>query len=254
MRKKRKTIWSIIILGTAIAWSSYLILKPAPAGNSPVVQIAPNNPSGKTASQNLNFVSQSLANLTDEFTSKSLQKLIKDNEKLITQEINGSATAKLLPEKTDVDKLISEIINNEAESETVKPEEILVNKDNSKEMQILYVLFVDQTIRTVLQDDGDTFTADKPLTEVFSKTASKFDNAVEILKSVQVPAPWVDIHRQILETLLKEKNIFLSLAAADTDPLRFFIAAYKILPSELEKEFTKIQAQIDEKIKDEKLI
>ncbi|PIP30176.1 hypothetical protein COU12_00750 [Candidatus Jorgensenbacteria bacterium CG10_big_fil_rev_8_21_14_0_10_54_38] len=245
----RRALLSVAILGISLAASAYLMLATAPGksiGNTPGFEAS----AAGALSQNLNFV-RALPNLTNEFTDQALERLIAQNE---TLKAGGEAAQnpKLLPEEADVAAIISKIIDDELATEAIKESDLKVNASDAKETQLVYLLFVDQALKTQGNEMPDL--ADRSLTAYFTDTAAKLDETAEILKAVKAPPSWLGIHRDLVAFFLKQRNIYRSLGAADTDPLRFTIATTRLLPAEAEEEFQKIQAKIEQKITDEKLI
>lgn len=207
-----------------------------------------------TVNPQLDFFIQPLPNLTDEFANKSLEKLVKDNEGKISQGIKDPKQLTLLPKKNDVEKIISDLIDNEFYSEKVSQSEIYINTNNSKELQSVYILFVNYLLKknegeiaSIQGSEGKTFQ------ERFALTANRFGKTAEMLKEISVPPSWIDIHMQLIEFFIRQKNIYSSLSYAEQDPLRFIIAIRRI-SGDSEDEFAIIKNQIEKRIKEEKLI
>ncbi|MFH1161708.1 MAG: hypothetical protein V1696_00285 [Candidatus Jorgensenbacteria bacterium] len=246
----RRALFSVAILGISLAASVYLVLATAPGknmGGTPGFGA----PAAGALSQNLNFV-RALPNLTNEFTDQALERLIAQNE---TLKAGGETaqTPKLLPEKADVAAIVSKIIDTELATEAIKESDLNVNASDSKDTQLAYLLFIDR----ILEAQSDKFPdlASSPsLTAFFGDTAAALDHTAELLKAVNVPSSWLTVHRDLVAFFLRQRNIYRSLGAADVDPLRYLIAATRLLPAEADREFQEIQTAINKKITDEKLI
>ncbi|MFH1192935.1 MAG: hypothetical protein V1656_01295 [Candidatus Jorgensenbacteria bacterium] len=245
----RRILLSAAILGASLSVGAYLVLTATPGKNTAGAPGFDVSAAG-ALSQNLNFA-RALPNLTNEFADRALERLIAQNE---TLKKGGEAaqTPKLLPEKTDVAAIVSKIIDDELAAEAIKESDLKVNTSNSKETQLVYLLFINQVLET--QGGKMPDLAGRSLTAYFAGTAAKLDETAEILKAVNVPPSWLTIHRDLVAFFLKQRNIYRSLGAADADPLRYMIATTRLLPAEAEKEFQKIQEMIGKKITDEKLI
>jgi large-conductance mechanosensitive channel len=243
---------SIIILGSAIFVSINLINEKPSANQMQMVSII----NSENNNQNLSFYRQQLPNLTTEFTQSSLKKLIEDNQKAIVKGVKNPSAFKILPDANDVNKVISEIIDKDLSSEKINISELNINSSNSKETQLAYLAFIDYLLNDLKKANEKNLlnAINQPLPEYFNAIASEIENTVEILKIINVPPSWLEIHKEIIEVLLKQKNIFNSLATAKEDPLRFMIASQRVLITNLEQEFTKIKNNIEQKAKDEKLI
>lgn len=248
---RRRALLSVAILGISLAASAYLVLATAPgknAGDTPGFEA----PAAGALSQNLNFV-RALPNLTNEFTDQALERLITQNETLKAGGEQTTQTPKLFPEKADVNAIVSKIIDDELTTEAIKESDLNVNASDTKETQLAYLLFIDRILEAQSGKFPD-LASSPSLTAFFSGTAAALDRTAELLKVVNVPPPWLEIHRDLVAFFLRQRNIYRSLGAADTDPLRYLIAATRLLPAEAEKEFQKIQAKIEQKITDEELI
>lgn len=247
----RRVLLSTLILAVSLGTSAYLVFN-SPDGNGQAQDmLITQEAAGLIASQNLNFA-RAVPNLTDEFTERAVEKLIAENETLKASGETNSNNFTLLPGKTDVADIVSKLIDSELATEQIKTSELLTNKSNAKEVQLVYLFFVNEILEAQGKEMPDP--VNHSLTAYFSDTAAKLDETAEILKVVKAPPSWLEIHRDLVAFYLQQRNIYRSLGAADTDPLRFMIAATRLLPSETEREFQKIQTKINQKIIDEKLI
>jgi len=256
LKLHRRGTFSFLLIAGALIVSAYLVFggTEIPKRSDFLVNVQ-NSDSQTNKSPGLNFAPQVLSNLTAQFADEALQNLIQANQNLVDQGIKDVSQTKLTPDKTDVEKVISQIIEDEASSEKINPAELFVSNDNSKPAQAIYLFMVDQIIKNKMADISVLDpNAASSLTDYFSQVATNFSDAVELLKALSVPSNWLQIHTQIIEFFARERNIYRSLAAAEEDPIRFLIATYKILPLEAEKEFSQIREQINQKMKDEKLI
>lgn len=248
--KKRKIISLCILLSGVVV--SFLILNPwsqtQKEKNAETIIVAED-----AINPQLDFFIQPLANLTDEFTNKSLEKLVKDNEGKISQGIKDPKQLTLLPKENDVEKIVNDIIDGDFDNEKVDESKIVTNSDNSKWKQIAYLLVIDRILKenaAIIQSES----VDKrTITEYFGRIANHFSDTEELLLGVVVPSSWTQIHKELVEYIIKQKNIYTALSTGDEDPLRFMIAIKRI-PQISESEFQEIQIQINNKMREQKLI
>jgi hypothetical protein len=257
--RSRQALAFCIIIGSVL-WSFYLIFgqvkEKEDLSKKPLFQIEVNSSENAIAQESFNFRRNPLPNLTNEFTDTALKKVIADNENLKAAGAKKPSDYYLLPPKRDIDNIISKLIEKELAAENVSEKELLINEEDSKEVQLTYLLVLEHLFEKMKEEINlpDPNNSNFSLLQHFAETASKFELLAEILKSIKVPPTWLQIHRDLVQFFLRQKNIFQSLAAAEEDPLRFLIATYRILPMKIEKDFEKIQVRINQKIKDEKLI
>ena len=194
-----------------------------------------------------------LPNLTAEFTAKSLKKLMSEKNNVVAQEKNDASQAKTLPDKNTVEKIVGDIIDKELVSETIDPKTISVAKDDSKQMQVVYLLVIQEIIKDVSEKNNVEDVTKTPITTYFGNMGNNFKNTTDILAVMNVPQSWIDIHADLLGYFTAQKNVYLSLSKADQDPLRFMIAIQRIA-DESEKKFDDIRIKIDKRIKEQKII
>jgi len=253
LKIQKHLLISFAILGLAIFISINLITeKPKTSQNS----ILTNNSEKENLNLNLNFSREPLPNLTTQFTRASLEKLIEDNQAAITKGAKNLSDFKLYPDPADVNQIVSKIIDEDLVSEKINISELNVNSSNSKETQLLYLIFINYLLEDLKKTNEQKIlnAINQPLPEYFNQIADEIENTAGILKIVNVPPTWLEIHKELIEILLKQKNIFRSLAAAKEDPLRFMVTSYRILITDIEKEFKEIKNRIEQKAKNEKLI
>jgi hypothetical protein len=189
-----------------------------------------------------------LPNLTTQFTNDSLNAVISQNQ---GETVKGSGEVKTLPDKNDVEKIISEIIDKNTSAEIIDISKIRVNEKNTKEVQLAYLLFIDY----LLKDPKDfPKPSDDSVPEFFRISYEGFKKKVDLLSVIYVPPSWVNIHQKILQFLTDQKNIYFSLASGSNDPLRFIIATKQILLSETEQQIEALKVMIRERAYEEKII
>ncbi|MBI2278760.1 MAG: hypothetical protein HYU81_01710 [Candidatus Brennerbacteria bacterium] len=241
---KRRALLAAAILAASIGVSAYFVASSAP--NTPPAFSGSLTPIVAHADP-----APEASNLTQEFTRQAVEKLITDNEPLKAEGAALEAYA-VIPDAPDVAVIVSELIDRELTTEQLKTSDLLTHESNSKEIQLAYLFFINE----ILETQGGEMPAlgAGSLATYFTDTAAKLHETAEILKAVKTPSSWLPLHRDLVAFFLRQGNIYRSLGAANTDPLRFMIAATRLLPAETEREFQKLQATIDQKIKDEKLI
>ncbi len=251
LTRRRHALVSVLILTASVGAGTYLVLSPTNRSQKPDGELALGAAALAARPSNLDFA-RALPNLTGEFADRALEQLIAQNKTVNEGGTVDVKNLKLLPEKEDVNSIVSKIIDGELANEEVKISDLKVNASDTKELQLAYLIFINQALQTQGEEMPDVMNSS--LTSYFADTAAKLDETAEILKAVKAPPSWLGIHRNLVAFFLKQRNIYRSLGAADTDPLRFYIAATRLLPQEAEREFQNIQTAINKKIVDEKLI
>jgi len=247
LRKYKKT-FSFLIIASAVTASFFIVHSGQEKKPDYLFQVVEDNT--KTPPTN---TKNPLPNLTAEFTTESLKKLISEKNNVIAQEKNDASQAKTLPDKNTVEKIVGDIIDKELISETIDPKTISIAKDNSKQMQVVYLLVIQEIIKDVSEKNAAEDITKIPLATYFGNMGNNFKNTTNILMAMNVPSSWVDIHADILGYFTAQKNVYLSLSKADQDPLRFMIAIQRIA-DESEKKFDDIRIKIDKRIKEQKII
>ena len=256
--KKQKKRWrlylSCLVLVIAITMSGFLVFSPLSDAqktkNAPIVA-----GSGSDAAQinpSLDFTTQSLNNLTGQFTDQALKDLISKNQSVA--KTKDLTKAKIIPDSQDVSQTIAKIIDDQSKEVAVSDADILINSDNSKDAQRIYVYFVNGVIEDGFSGLDINNVQNLSLMQYFASTANKLKSVADILSVIKVPTPWIGIHKQLLSFFLRQENIFQSLAVAENDPLRYMIASNQVLSQEMDKEFNSIKTSINKKIYDENLI
>ncbi len=244
--KKKKKFISFVILGASILVSSYLIFAPgSPQNATPGITIVETNGSS-TANPLLSYQSAPPENLTLNFANKTFQNAIDSN----LYQTKGRASI-IPPNSSAVQKTIAQIIDSEFSAEVVTSSDIIVNDDDSPQMQRLYLLYVDQVLAKI---PTFSITSDAAPQSIFSTAADNFSEAATLLKAVRVPKPWIPIHYQILSLVIHQRNLFTDLAKSGDDPLRFLIALYANRQDPFTQGMATIQEEITKKVQDEKLI
>lgn len=249
--KRKKIIFSVLVVAFALAFSGYLVFSPVkppnplgPAGGDAAV-------SGTDAS--LDFLISPLNNLTNQFTDQALQKLMDKNAQLA----GDSKTLKniqTLPDKQSVDQIISSVVDTQTKESDPSTISVQVNNDDSKDIQRIYLIFINSVIQDNFDQINGLDATSFSLTQYFSEVAGRLKNVSDILSAVKVPPSWVDIHKQLITFFLREENIYQSLAAAENDPLRYMIASNQLLSKQTENTWGAIKDSINKRIKNEGLI
>ncbi|MGC9610759.1 MAG: hypothetical protein ABSE68_00860 [Minisyncoccia bacterium] len=249
--KRKKIILSALIVLSAGALSGYLVLSPAdPAPKDTVVADA--NAVANSIDSSLNFTIKPLENLTNKFTDQALSDFMSKNGDAVKS--GNTKIAKALPDPNDIQTIISNLIDEQNKKVVVTDSDILVNNDDSKEMQRFYLVFVNSLIQNSFNSSSSDYSEGLSATQYFSRTASQLKNAADVITLVKVPPSWKDIHKQIISFFRSQENVFESLAAGEDDPLRFMIASNQILTQEVDKSFNVIKNSVNKRIKDEGLI
>ncbi len=256
--KRQKNRWrpylSFLIILIAITLSGFLMFAPLSGPEKPKnALIAAGNASDLTQiNPSLDFTIQSLNNLTGQFTDQALKDLISKNQTIA--KTKDLTKAKFVPDPKDVDQIISRIIDDQSKEVVIGDNNIQINDDNSKNIQKLYLVFIDGVMRENLSSLSLQNVDSLSLSQYFAGTANQLKKVADILTVVRVPPAWVSIHKQLIAYFTVQENIFQSLAAAENDPLRFMIASNQVLSNEINSGFDAIKSQINKKIKDEGLI
>ncbi len=246
--RKHKKIFSLLIVVCAIITSFFIVRGGQEKKPDYLFQVVKN-----TAETPSTHIKNPLPNLTTEFTTESLKTLMSEKNNVAAQEKNDASQAKTLPDKNAVEKIVGDIIDKELESETIDPKTISVAKDDSKQMQVVYLLVIQEIIKNVSEKNSTEDVTKMPIAAYFGNIGNNFKNTVDILKIMNVPPSWVDIHASLLGFFTSQKNVYLSLSQADQDPLRFMIAIQRIA-DESEKKFDDIRIKIDKRVKEQKII
>jgi len=253
MNKKTKKILSFAIILIALIWSGSLIFSP----------VSKSSQSSEDSSQKQLVVTQSstdptllfqsipLENLTLKFADNIFQKAVQNK---FYQSDNNPNLKIIPPNQKDLENSISQIVDNELSQPLIATSDVIIGKDNSKEAQIVYFLYLNEVLQhipTYTSSSNDI--ANQSLNEIFAQSAQNFDMAINLLKIVHVPPAWVNIHYKILNLLAIQRNLFIDLTKSDNDPVRFMTALYAIQKDPFEAGLEIIQKEIEQKIKDEKL-
>lgn len=242
----RRAFLSALVLGVSLGASVYLVGSSSDVSKraaEPLI-VAPHT------SRNLDFTRE-ITNLTQEFTEESVKTLIAENEALKEQGAPANAYA-TLPDSPDVAAIVSSIIDRELAAERVALADLKTASSNSPDTQRAYLFFVNEVIETQGREMPQISRGSLPA--YFTATAEKLEETAEILKALKAPPSWLPLHRDLVAFFVRQANIYRSLGAAEDDPLRFLIAATRLLPAEAEREFLKLRSAIEGKMKDEKLI
>ena len=248
LTKRKRRVIGILILGAAVGLSAYLIIKPASAEPQVTGISIATSTGGAKLDPSLVFQSNPLENLTLDFANKVFQNAINNN----LYQTSGPASI-LPPNTSDIQKTISQIVDNEYATEVVTSSDITVGTDDSKAAQILYLLYINQVVSDIPTFSG-TSTPSTDLPTSFTTAAQNFDTAVQLLEMVKIPPSWVSVQKDVLTLLIHQRNVFQSLAKANNDPVRFMIALYQGGSNQFDAVFSEIQNEINQKIQDEKLI
>ncbi len=247
LKKYRKTS-SFLILLCALLVSFFIVRGGEKQKPDYLFEVVKNTPD----TQSIN-IKNPLPNLTAEFTAESLKTLMSEKNNVIAQEAKNASLAKTLPDKNAVEKIVGDIIDKELISETIDPKTISVAKDDSKQMQVVYLLVIQEIIKDVSEKNSAEDITTMPIATYFGNMGNNFKNTTDILMAMNVPSSWVDIHADLIGYFASQKNVYLSLSKADQDPLRFMIAIQRIA-DESEKKFDDIRIKIDARIKEQKII
>lgn len=255
LKNRWRILTGLFIIAAAVSFSASLIFrheeKNPPQPPFVISQNTRPEPSG-----NLRFSLTPLSNLTDQFIDKTLEKLMAENQNINTANglLKDANKAKVLPDLADVEQIISSLIDKKMVTEKIDLKEIIVGTDYGEGGDLLYFILVQELIKNELKEiSAIELDTTKSITDYFAKIAIHFEGTVNLLKNMKVPASFKDLHIQLAEFFLKQRNIFESLALAKADPLNFYIAAYRLLPLEAEKELKDIMNRmVDLLIKNEK--
>ncbi len=247
--KKYKKIFSLLIIAVGIV-GAFLVVK---LGGEPsydyLFEVVPNESSLKESVSKL----PELPNLTSEFTNQSLQKLIAKEGNVVARETNYVENVQTLPDKTDVQKIVDEIIEKEFSQEKIDVNSIPRTQNESRETQVVYLLVIKQIVSDISEKNNLENIEGIPISKYFENIAKNYNNTVDILRAMNVPNPWADIHAKLLGFFLSQKNIYTSLSLADQDPLRFMIAIQRVA-EDSEGRFDAIRIEIEKRMKEQKII
>ncbi|KKT90344.1 MAG: hypothetical protein UW92_C0040G0009 [Candidatus Jorgensenbacteria bacterium GW2011_GWA2_45_13] len=235
--KKRVVASTIILVGIFV---SFLIIG-GPVKQTEGVTIS----STSSTNPQLGFTVNPLPNLTNEFTDQALSKLVAQNQ----GNIDKKATT--VPNASDVEKIVSDIIDSEVAKETPDISKVRQSTDDSKEMQIAYLFALNSIIQdSVLRTPNDS--ANTSLDTFFISAGDQFQQSADILEAMNIPPSWADIHAKFIAFYTAQANIYKSLGAGSDDPLRFMIALRRV-PAQTENAFNVLTDEINKRIKDQKL-
>jgi hypothetical protein len=256
--KRQKNRWrlylSFLIVLIAVTFSGFLIFAPPPDTQKSKNALVSAESGSDMAQINpsLDFTARSLDNLTGQFTDQALKELIAKNQGIA--KTKDPSKARVIPDPKDVDQIISKIIDDQSKEVVIGDKDIQINDDNSKDIQKLYLVFIDGVMRDSLSPLTLQNLDNTSLSQYFASTANQLKKVADILTVVKVPPAWISIHKQLIAYFTVQENVFQSLAAAENDPLRFMIASNQVLSNEISSGFDIIKSQINKKIKDEGLI
>lgn len=234
--KRRSLALGVLLVG--------IIASLAIANNSPKEQKGLTVASATSTDPQLDFTVAPLPNLTNEFTDQALSKLVSQNQ-LNAKDIQT------LPNTADVEKIVNDIIDGEVAKETPDPSKVRRSTDDSKEMQIAYLMAISDIVQ---RSAIDTTTIDQgsELNTFFTLVGTRFQTTTDVLESMNVPPSWADIHAKLIAFYTAQADIYRSLGSGSNDPLRFIIALQRA-PTQTENAFGVIKNEIDQRIKDQKL-
>lgn len=192
----------------------------------------------------LDFTINPLPNLTNEFTDQALAKLMTEN-----QNAGGNAAdAQTLPNAADTQQIVDNIINTELAKETPDVSQVHQSSDDSKEMQIAYVIAINQIVQQSTGDASSTPDGSTPVDVYFQTVGNRFQSTADLLAAMNVPPSWADIHAELIAFYTAQADIYASLGAGQNDPLRFMIALERV-PNETQQSFAPIMDAINQRIK-----
>lgn len=247
LRKHKKT-FSLIIIASAVTASFIIVSGGQEKKPDYLFEVVKNTPDASATD-----IENPLPDLTAEFTVESLKTLMSEKNNILAQETKNATLAKTLPDKDAVEKIVGDIIDKELTSETIDPATISVTKDNSKQMQVVYLLAIQEIIKDISEKNNAEDVTTVPIATYFGNVGNNFKNTTDILMAMNVPPSWVDIHADLIGYFTSQKNVYLSLSKADQDPLRFMIAIQRIA-DESEKKFDDIRIKIDARVREQKII
>lgn len=239
----KRNLLAIIIVASGVAASFLVLRTPAkPAVEGIVVA------SATSTNPQLDFTLEPLSNLTDEFTDRALSNLIDKNQNNTSDQKNITT----LPSSADVEKIVGDIIDRETAKEQPDVSKVHRSDDDSKEMQIAYLVVID----TIIQESAKktpTAAQMSSLDTYFSSIGDAFRSTADLLEAMNVPPSWVDIHAKLIAFYAVQAEIYHSLGAGPNDPLRFMIALRRA-PAHTEQAFSALKDEIDQRMKEQKLI
>lgn len=240
--KKTVAVFGILLAGVL---GAIYIVGATDLSSRYLVKVAP---SDAAANPQLNFTIQPLPNLTNEFTDQALAKLMAENKAAS----GNAANAKTLPSAADTEQIVNTMIDAQLAKEKPDVSQVHQSKDDSKEMQIAYLIAINQIIQSSAGDPTSAPDSSTPVAVYFQTVGNNFQNTADLLKVMNVPPSWADIHAQLIAFYTTQADIYSSLAAGPNDPLRFMIALERV-PSQTEQNFNPIRDAIDRRMKDQKL-
>lgn len=240
--KKNKVLAVIIFLAGALV--SFLILQSGKEKESDYLFQIEGDSFTNPA---FNFIKTNQKNLTEEFTNKSIEKLVEENTPIVEGETGGKI--KTLPNEKSISEVIDSIIEEELSSEKISEEDIRINEDDSKNIQISYIFFINSLLKKTGEQIRIKGEENISVSEQFTFISNEFADAFEILKLVKTPPSWKDIHIEILSFLLRQRNIYASLAAGESDPLRYMIAIKRVSEG-ADRKFEEINRDIAKKMEE----
>lgn len=247
---KNKKITSAFIIFLSILISIFVISKTPSQQNKKEPSREGEGFSYQKTSPTLTFEAEPLENLTLKLANNLTKKAL---EKNFYQDVLERPAIVNPKDKLTIQETVNKIIDEEFNTPVVKKSDIIIGDDNSPQVQRLYVLYLNQVI-----SDIPTFTEttdeNPSLENYFLTAASNLETAIQLLKIVHVPPSWVPIHYKILTLLIHQRNIFIALTKNIDDPMRFLSALYEIKNDPFSKGLDIIRKEIEQKIKDEKLI
>jgi len=255
--KNNKRILSLIILVFSFALSVFIALKDyknenvsATKNDNNFTVISKTNQKEKT-NKTLEFESVPFKNLTLKFADNIGKDALQNN---FYQDTKNNPS--FIPNNKDayIAQKISDLFEEDLKIPLVEKSDIKVGADNSTGTQMLYLLYLDSVISNIPSFGSENQDKDFEISEVFASAAEKFESAINLLKIVYVPPSWVKVHYKILTLLTYQRNIFISLSKGSDDPLRFMLSLKQIQKNEFEEGLKIIRKEIEQKLKDEKLI
>jgi hypothetical protein len=247
MRNKKNKILSILILLTAFLISGYLIFSPEKSSGNENQKLLITKPQEENKTDNLKFKSNvELENFTNKIAAELLNKAKENNFYY-----DKTGRIKIVPTEKEIEKTIEKIIEEEFSKPIVTSSDIKIGKDDSKEVKAIYILYLYEVLQRI--PTYTTTSENQSFKDYSFSVAQNFDMAFNLLKIVQAPPSFFDIHYKVLTLLAHERNLFLKLTTNENDPLGFLTSLYLIKNDPFEKEIKKIQEEISKKIKDEKL-
>lgn len=237
----KKIALSAAVLFGGIAGSLFIIGSPAKQIEGVTVAAA------SSTNPQLGFTVSPLPNLTNEFTDQALSKLVAQNQ----ANAQDATNIKTVPNASEVEKIVSDIIDSETAKEKPDVSKVHQSTDDSREMQIAYLVAINTIIENSIVETATT-SEGTSIDTYFSSVGSQFQITTEILQSMNVPPSWADIQAKLIAFYTAQADIYNSLGSGSDDPLRFMIALQRA-PSQTQEAFNVLRDEIDQRIKDQKL-